>query len=860
MEKQVNNLTKKISTLFLRLKSIYLLLILLFIPLISFSQQNQLDSGKRYVLGEITVTGAQSFNELTVIAFTGLKKGEEIYIPGERISTVIKKLWDENLFSDVNIYVTNIVDNVVDLEINIIELPTLNTATITGVRKGKAKELIKEVKLDKGIKITKNLITTTRNYLTNKYRKDGFYNADVMISTTPVIDSTGAEVGKDMKIAIDKREKVKIQNINISGNSEFSDKKVRKAMKKTKQKNFIRLFKRSKYIEADYEADKVTFINKYKEQGYRDARIVSDELVVIDDKTITLNLEVEEGRKHYFGDIRFIGNSVYTDKELKNFLGIKRGDTYNGVLLQKRIADDSDPDADDISNAYQNNGYLFSKINPVEVAVQNDTIDFEVRISEGKLAYFNHISVVGNDKTNDHVIYRELRVKPGQKYSKRNLMRTIRELGQLGFFDPEQIKPDFQNVDPNTGTLDMEFSVVEKGASQIELQGGYGGGGFVGTLGLSFNNFSLRNIFNGEAYKPLPMGDGQKLSLRAQASSFYQTYSLSLVEPWLGGKKPIQFSASFSHTIQFLYDFQARKADKDRRFLITGGSVGIAKKLKWPDDYFVLSHAISFQHYNLKNYNTGLFTFGDGYSNNLAYTIGLSRNNTYSNPIFPMGGSEFSITAKMTPPFSAFNNINYGDLKNQEQYQNADGTPNQSAIDQERFKWLEFYKIKFKGAWYTNIIDKLVLRSYAEYGFLGAYNNDRGIPPFERFFMGGDGLGAFSLDGREIISLRGYPNQSLSPNDGNTIFNKFSLELRYPITLKPMASIYGLTFIEGGATYSGFKDYNPFQLSRSAGLGIRIFMPAFGLLGIDFGYGFDPIPGTFDPNGWETHFIIGQQF
>jgi len=422
------------------------------------------------------------------------------------------------------------------------------------------------------------------------------------------------------------------------------------------------------------------------------------------------------------------------------------------------------------------------------------------------------------------------------------------------------IKPDFQNVDPNTGTLDMEFSVVEKGASQIELQGGYGGGGFVGTLGLSFNNFSLRNIFNGEAYRPLPMGDGQKLSLRAQASSFNQTYSLSLVEPWLGGKKPIQFSASFSHSIQFLFDFQTRKADKDKRFLITGGSVGIAKKLKWPDDYFVLSHAISFQHYNLKNYNTGLFTFGDGYSNNLAYTIGLSRNNTYSNPIFPIGGSEFSITAKMSPPFSAFDNINYGDLKNQEKYQNADGTPNQSLIDQERFKWLEFYKIKFKGTWYTNIIDKLVLRSYAEFGFLGAYNNDRGIPPFERFFMGGDGLGAFSLDGREIISLRGYPNQSLSPNDGNTIFNKFSLELRYPITLKPMASIYGLTFIEGGATYIGFKDYNPFQLSRSAGLGIRIFMPAFGLLGIDFGYGFDPIPGTFDPNGWETHFIIGQQF
>jgi len=856
----VINLIKKISINSKQVKSRYLFLFLLFTPLVSFTQQNPFDSGKRYTIGEITVTGAQSFNELTVITFTGLKKGEEIIIPGDRISNVIKKLWDENLFSDVNVYVTNIENDVVDLEINITELPTLNEATITGVRKGKAKELIKEVKLTKGTKITNNLITTTRNYLTNKYRKNGFYNTNVIISTTPVIDTTGSEIAKNMTIAIDRGEKVKIQNINITGNSEFADNKVRKAMKKTKEKNLLRVFKRSKYVEADYEEDKSAIINKYKENGFRDARIVSDELVVIDDKNIELNIQVEEGNKHYFGDIRFIGNSVYTDRELRNFLGIERGDTYNGVLLQKRIADDSSPDADDITNAYQNNGYLFSRINPVEVNVQNDTIDFEIRISEGKLAYFNKVTVVGNDRTNDHVIYRELRVKPGQKYSKRNVVRTIRELSQLGFFDPEQISPNFINPDPNTGTLDMEFSVVEKGASQIELQGGYGGGGFVGTLGLSFNNFSLRNIFNGDAYKPLPMGDGQKLSLRAQASSFYQTYSLSLVEPWLGGKKPIQFSTSFSHTVQYFYDFQSREADRDRRFLISGGSVGIAQKLQWPDDYFVLSHAISFQHYNLKNYNTGLFTFGDGYSNNLAYTVGLSRNNTFSNPVFPTGGSEFVVTAKMTPPYSAFNGINYGDLQNQEEFQNADGTPNQSLIDQKRFNWLEYYKIKFKGSWYTTLTGKLVLKSYAEYGFLGSYNNERGIPPFERFFMGGDGLGAFSLDGREIISLRGYPNQSLSPIDGNTIFNKFSLELRYPITMAQMASIYALAFIEGGATYDGFKNYNPFQLNRSAGAGIRIFMPAFGLLGIDFGYGFDPIPGTFQANGWETHFIIGQQF
>lgn len=844
----------------IKIKSVLVLFFLLLIPLFAVAQQNQLDAGKRYTLGEIYVTGNQSFNELTIIAFTGLRKGEDIFIPGERISNVIKKLWDENLFSDVNIYVANIDGDVVDLEININELPTLNEATITGIRRGRARELSRDLKLTPGTRITNNLITTTRNFISNKYREDGFYNTRVTLTTVPVIDTAGAEVSKDMKINIDRGKKPKVRRIHISGNDELNDRQLRRSMKNTKQKNPLRIFKRSKYTASGFEEDRVSLINKYKENGYRDARIISDSLVVVNDKRLELFIEVEEGRQHYFGDIRFIGNSVYTDQELRRLLGIQRGDVYNGVLLQQRIADDRDPDANDLTNAYQNTGYLFSRINPVEVNVQNDTIDFEIRIFEGRLAYFNNVSVIGNDRTNDHVIYRELRVRPGQRYSKRNVIRSIRELGQLGFFDAENIGVDFINPDPNTGTLDMAFTVEERGASQIELQGGYGGGGFVGTLGLSFNNFSLRNIFNGEAYRPLPMGDGQKLSLRAQASSFYQTYSLSLVEPWLGGRKPVQFSFSFSHTIQYLYDFQARRADRDRRFLITGGSIGLAKRLRWPDDHFVLSHALSYQHYNLKNYNTGLFTFGDGYSNNLAYTIGLSRNNTFTNPVFPMGGSEFSITAKLTPPYSLFDGVKYSRLGQDPDYQNEDGTPNQSLIDQKKFDWLEYYKIKFRGTWYTTIVDKLVLRPQVDFGFLGAYNLDRGVPPFERFFMGGDGLGAFSLDGREIISLRGYPNQSLSAQDGNTIFNKFSLELRYPITLSPMASIYALTFVEGGATYDGFKNYNPFQIKRSAGAGIRIFMPAFGLLGIDFGYGFDPIPGTFQANGWETHFIIGQQF
>lgn len=846
------------------LKKVYCIFLFTILTTLTVSaQQKELDSGKRYSINTIKVTGAQSFNEQTVIAFAGLKKGDRIYIPGEKLSAVTKKLWEQNLFSDIAFYVTGINGDEVDLELYIVELPKMNEITIEGVRRGHVKEIIKDNDLKAGVKITKNLITTTKNYILNKYKKEGFFNTQVVISTTPDIDSTGAEVAKNLKIRIDRKDRVKVSAIEFAGNDELSDGKLRKAMKNIKRKNLLRFYKRSKFSEASLEEDKNSIIEKYKAKGYRDARILSDTLIIKDDKNIALSFNLEEGKKYYFGNIRFIGNSIYTNGQLRQILGIKKGESYNGILLQERIEDNSDPEAIDLTNLYQNNGYLFSRINPVEVAVRQDTIDFEIRIHEGKLAYFDHVTVVGNDKTNDHVVYRELRTRPGQKYSKRNVIRTIRELGQLGYFDAEQLSPNFKNVDPNNGTLDMEYSVVEKGASQIELQGGYGGGGFVGTLGLSFNNFSLRNIFNGEAYKPLPMGDGQKLSLRAQASSFYQTYSLSLTEPWLGGKKPVQLSTSFSHTIQYFYNFQTREADKDRRFLITGGSVGLAKRLRWPDDYFTLSHAVSFQHYNLKNYNTGLFTFGDGSSNNFAYTIGISRNNTATNPIYPTQGSEFSLSAKLTPPYSAFNSVDYKALAAEREIldiNDVDDAERMAEIDQERFNWLEYYKIKFKGTWYTTIVDKLVLRTNAEFGFLGAYNNSRGIPPFERFYLGGDGLGSFSLDGREVIALRGYPNQSLSGIDGNTIYNKYSLEVRYPVTLKQLASIYVLTFIEAGAAYDGFRNYNPFSISRSAGLGLRIFMPAFGLLGIDFAYGLDPILGGTEPNGWETHFIIGQQF
>ncbi|MBZ9786755.1 BamA/TamA family outer membrane protein [Psychroflexus sp. CAK57W] len=872
LEKQVNN--SKYSLLFARAtRYISVLAIILFSALTSAQNSPLEAAGKKYTLGEIEVIGSTSYNEQTVIAFTGLKKGDEIYIPGDKISKVLKKLWDLGLFSDINFYLKNVDGDVADLQLEIVEVPKLNEVKVRGIKKRKRAEIVKDNELQKGTKVTENFIINLKNTLEDKYKEKGFLNIKANIITTPVVDTTSTDNLVNMTLDIEKGDKVKISSINIEGNEEFSDWKVKRMMKKTKEKFFLRFWKRSKFIEDEYEADKERIVKKFKEKGYRDARIISDSVVVKSDTDIALNIEVKEGKRYYFGNIEFLGNSAYTDAQLNQLMGIRKGDPYNGTILQNKIANKEKPDADDITNLYQNNGYLFSNITPVETRIYNDTIDFEIRINEGKIAYFNEIRVTGNDKTNDNVIFRNLRTRPGQQYSKQDVMNTIRELGQLGFFNAENLEPKFENVDPQSGTLDLHYIVEEQGSSQIELQGGYGGGGFIGTLGLRFNNFSIKNIFNKEAYKPVPMGDGQSLSLRAQASLAFQNYSLSFVEPWLGGKKPVQFSVSLSQTIQFLFNPLTRRADNDRSFTISGINIGFAKRLREPDQNFTLSTAIGYQNFQLNNYNIGLFNFPNGFSNNLSFTVGLNRNNTFTNPIFPMGGSEFDVSVKFTLPYSAFNDVDYGELR--QQRNEAIANNNQEAlanIDQQRFNWLEFYKIKFSGDWYNNLFDKLVLKTGFEYGFLGAYNNDRGIPPFERFFLGGDGLAGFALDGREIVALRGYPNQSILPrsrtvggeesfNDGASIYHKYTMELRYPITLKPTASIYGLAFVEGGATFDDFKDFTPFEMSRSAGAGLRIFMPAFGLLGIDFGYGFDPIPGAnTGANGWETHFIIGQQF
>jgi len=838
---------------------IYIGFIFILTSTISYSQ-NSYNKGGYYILDTIVVSGLKNFSDKTVVAYSGLRKGQNIQVPGEEISNVLKKLWNLELFSDVNIYISDISGQSAKLEISVDELPTLNEYKINGIKKGQSESIIDETELSEGKRLSESFLTNTKNYIENKFRKDGFLNTKVNLITRP--DTIGSNK-LNLIVDVSKGERIKINDISFNGNEVFKDSRLKTKLKKTKKKFLGRFWKKSKLIPDDFETDKENLISYYKEKGYRDARITYDTIIKNDEETIDIVIDIDEGNQYYFGKIDYIGNSSFSDYQLNQILGIEQGDSYNGVLLKERIQDEK-PDANDLSNLYQNNGYLFSSVNAVEVSAENDTIDFEIRINEGKLASFNKISVVGNTKTNDHVIYRELRIKPGELYSKDKVVRTIREVGQLGFFDAEQISPDFKNVNPNLGTVDIELGLIESGASQIELQGGYGGGGFIGTLGLSFNNFSAKNLAKNwrERGGILPQGDGQTFALRLQSSTFYNTYSFNFMEPWLGGRQPVQFSFSISTTKQFRYDYFTRKADKSQFFEIRGLTIGMARRLSIPDDYFQLSQAISYQYYKLNNYYTGLFTFGDGESHNLSYNISLLRNNTYTNPIFPTGGSSFTISARLSPPYSLITGDDFSDVEQRSEFTNYKGEPIQALIDQEKYRWLEFYKLKFNGSWYTRLFGKFILKTQTDFGFLGTYNKNKGNIPFERFYLGGDGMQQYALDGRETIALRGYENGSLSSRDGSIIYNKFSLELRYPISLKPSASVFALSFLEAGNGFDDFKDYNPFNAKRSAGIGVRVFMPAFGLLGIDFGYGFDRTnySNSNQRSGWQTHFVIGQQF
>ncbi len=852
-----------------RLKMNYKILwtIIAFVTVLNFyGQKAKTNDYKIYQIEDIKINGLKQFNSQTVKAFIGIDKGDIIEVPGEQTAEIINKLWDLKYFSDVNLYVIPTTENKAILEIDLQELPKISEVSIKGVSRSKRKEFIKDLKLNKDAVLSENLKAKTIETIKNTFLQKGFFNTKVDIQT----QKDTADYVK-LSIDINKGKRIKIKHINIIGYKDLKESKLKRQLKHTKEKRFYRFWKRSKYIPDNFKEDLVKLEKYFKEKGYRNARVLSDSIYYDSKHNLNININVEEGKKYYFGNIDVVGNSHYSTKLIKKIIGINKGDVYNGTLIAKRIDDPADPDSENIANLYQNNGYLFSRINLVEKEIRNDTIDYELRIYEGKPAKFNNITVNGNMKTNDKVIYRELRTIPGATYSKQNVIRTIRELAQMKIFDAEKIAPDLKNIDPNAGTVDVDWHVEEAGSSQIQLQGGFDGHYFIGTLGLGLNNFSIKNIFNGKAYKPLPMGDGQNLSINLQLSRRYETYSLSFMEPWFGGKKPQAFSVSAYYSTYYGIDYNNLtynnyNVDRNKRFIITGLSIGLSKKLQWPDDFFFLSQTLSLNHYKIVNYGSiGAFGFSDGNSNNFSYNFLFGRNSSGPNPIFPTTGSEFGISLKLTPPYSLFSRIDYATINQNPDYQNADGKPDYEKINQAKYKLIEYYKIKMSGTWFTSLYKKLTLRSKAEFGVLNAYNDDLGIPPFERFFVGGTMPTAGNLDSRETIPLRGYVDQSLNRgfgNRGGTIFNKFSFEVRYPITLKPQASIYMLSFFEGANTYNNIKYYNPFSLKKSAGIGVRIFMSAFGLLGIDFGYGFDKVPnamGIKKVSGWQTHFIMNQR-
>ncbi len=800
-------------------------------------------NAKTFKLKDIVVTGDTKYSKNQIIRYAGFAIGEEIELPGTKVNNAVKKLWRSNIFSDIDLYVNKIEGDEVTLELALVSVPSLGEIKFNGVKKSQREDLIKQNKLNPGVKITQSLINSTNNKIKNYYTEKGYPNSTINVDRQPV---TGKEDEENITLNVNKGERVKIKDIVFEGNKNLTSARLRKkGMKNTKRKS-INFFKSSKMIPEKFQDDLKTLVEEYKSVGFRDAKVESYDIQKVDDKNVLVKIKVDEGKPYYLGNVTFSGNSIFTSEQLQRIFSYKTGDRYDAVGINKKISG-SEKD-DDIATQYMDRGYLFAKAIPVEKSVKNDTIDLDVKIFEGVQATLNKVTINGNTEAHDHILYRELRTKPGDLFSKSDIKRTMMELAQLGYLEPTQIVPDIQPNGENN-TVDVEWKVAPKSSSQVELQGGYGAGTFIGTLGLTFGNFSIKNLFNRKAWKPIPMGDGQQLSVRAQAGNGYKNYSLSFVEPWIGGKRPTALSTSVYYSQYDYRDSYGEKAKLD----ILGASVGLTKLLTWPDDYFRLSNTISFQRYNFDNYalNVGNLQYENGSSNNLNYTIGLTRNSAGPDPIFPQSGSDISMSFTTTLPYSLINNKDYSNIS-----------------DVEKFKWLEYYKVKAKAYFYKELAGKLVVKVGGEFGVLGTYNKKVGTIPFERFYLGGTGLNQNRFDGREIISLRGYEDATnsggqtgdLTPSGGGTIYNKYTLELRYPITMSQTAKIFALTFAEGGNVWNNTSEFKPFELKRSAGAGVRIFMPAFGLLGFDFGYGFDKGFGQSERSGWQTHFIIGQQF
>jgi outer membrane protein insertion porin family len=858
-----------------------------------------------YTIGGIEVRGINILDKNAMISISGLKVGDKIKIPGDAISNAIRRIWKYGLVGDITIEVDRIEDSSVFLGIVLAERARLTAFYFEGINKTQQSSLKEDLNLIRGKIVNDAMVRNAELAVKKHFVKKGFLNTEVKITQE---QDTVTRDGIRLKIIVNPKSKVKINAITFEGNNSMDPGILKRKLKKTKEharfglhrtilrevfsrpgryvgparpatwreaKQFLsdnvklNIFATSKFIRTDYEEDKQKLIEFYNSKGYRDAEIVSDSIYNYDNKTINIHFKVYEGPKYYFRNILWTGNYIYTDKQLAAVLGISKGDVYNKELIDKKLT--FNPKGLDISGLYMDDGYLFFRINPVEVAVAGDSIDVEMRISEGEQATINEVTITGNDRTSDHVIRRELSTIPGQKFRRSDLIRTQQSLSQLGYFAPDKVT---QAMVPNpaNGTVDIEWQVEEQSNDQIELSGGWGGFyGFVGTLGLTFNNFSIRNIPHFKNWRPLPVGDGQRLSMRVQANGrLYQSYSFSFTEPWLGGRKPHSFSVSLNSSVQrrmFGYSTSAISPDDNAPLLKSQSiTVGLGRRLEWPDNYFTLTNSVQLLQYTLENWSQGL-GFSNGVSNNFSFITTLSRN-SLNEIMYPSQGSSISLSVALTPPHSLWRDFDYANAPTK--------ASELEAYNAQKYKWVEFHKWMFDARYYLPLDNKkkLVLEAKAHFGFIGGYTPEAGIGPFERFYLGGDGLaGGFNsfLLGQEIIGLRGYKNNFITPPDyaqfgsntsqiqGGIVYDKFGLELRYPVTTGNAATIYGFVFTEAGNNWNNYEDFNPFKLYKSAGVGARIFMPAFGLIGLNSAYGFDTVEGSSEKSGWQFHFTIGQQ-
>ena len=824
---------------------------------------------QKYVVGGVGIEGNQYFNEHQILQLTGLQAGQEITVPGEDITAIVKRLVAQRYFEDVSVEVDslNVQADTAWFKIYVRERPRVSRWTYSGIRNSEKKDLQERLNLRAGREYSDYVKKTSVDIIKRYYKEKGYLKADVDVQ---VARDTVIRSAIRVNFAINKGKKIRIKNINFSGNTDVKEMKLAKNMKNTHSNKWYNLFKSKKFKEKEYQTDRKTVIDAFNEAGYRDARLVRDSVYFLEDgKHLNIDMQFEQGRKYYFRNIAWTGNSVYPSEVLNDILQVKKGDVYDLVTMEKRLNGGGKESEYDVSKLYRDNGYLFFSVTPVETNIQNDSVDVELRISEGKPAILNEIVINGNDLTNERVVRRQLFTRPGYLFSQSDFERSIREIASMGQFDPEAIMgAGGYSIIPNqlNNTVDIIYNVTEKPSSQLELSGGWGGNTFVLTAGVSFNNFSTRRMLEKNAWRPVPLGDAQNLAFRFQTNGrYYTNLSASFSEPWLFGKKPTSLSISGYYSRMTDSYLAIGILSTDKMFEVYGFNAGLGTRLKWPDSYFVLYNNLSWQTYKLTNWTNSYFAFNDGISHNFSYTLSLSRNSS-DQQIYPRTGSEFSASLQLTPPYSLFRKYTYfaGEKVPVNSYKDVDYDDWTAA---QRYKWIEYHKWKFNGTVYTKLWKDLVLMTRAQFGYLGYYNRNWGYSPFENFQVGGDGMSGYMTYGAEIISLRGYEDYSLTPRKmtpysqngqsyAGNVYDKFTVELRYPVILQPQSTIYVLAFLEGGNCWSDIREFNPFQIKRSAGVGVRVFLPMIGLLGVDWGYGFDDATN----GGSQFHFVLGQQF